>query len=161
MSEIIINSNTIHQKIIMLRGVQVMIDSDLAELYVVETKNLNRAVSRNIDRFPDHFRFQLTAEEYSEYERTLRFQNGTLNGDGSLRSQLVTLNEVDPLRSQIATLETGRGRHRKYLPYAFTEQGVSMLSAVLNSETAIRVSIQIIDTFVEMRRFIAKSYTYE
>ena len=108
-----------------------MIDSDLAEMYQVETKNLNRAVSRNKDRFPENFRFQLNQIEFDEYEKTLRFQNGTL--------------------------ENGRGKHRKYLPYVFTEQGVSMLSAVLRSETAIKVSIQIIDAFVDMRKFISQN----
>lgn len=107
-----------------IRGVDVMLDHDLAVLYGVTPGRLNEQVKRNINRFPLAFRFQLSQEEY------------------------------DFLRSQIATLETGRGKHRKYLPYAFTEQGVSMLSAVLRSETAVKVSIQIINAFVEMRRFL-------
>lgn len=108
-----------------VRGEQVMLDSDLAELYGVETKVFNQAVSRNAKRFPERFRFQLTKEEHE-----------------SLRSQIVTSNE------------RGRGG-RRYLPYVFTEQGVSMLSAVLRSDTAIEVSIKIMDAFVEMRHFIA------
>ena len=115
----------IQSMIFTIRGVQVMVDSDLAKIYGVEIKRLNEQVKRNIVRFPQEFRFQLTQ------------------------------NEFDFLRSQNATLETkSRGQHRKYLPYVFTEQGVSMLSAVLRSETAVKVSIKIINAFVEMRRFI-------
>lgn len=116
-----------------------MIDSDLAELYGVKIKRLNEQVKRNSERFPVDFCFQLSEEEYT----TLSLY-GTSVGE-------------DVLRSQIATLEikNKRGQHRKYLPYAFTEQGVAMLSAVLRSETAIKTSIQIINAFVAMRRFIA------
>src|SRR5690606_20348107 len=120
-----------------LRGRQVMLDSDLAEMYGVETKRLNEQVKRNIARFPDSFRFQLTEAEFEEL---------TLKIASSNKSEL---------RSQIATLENERGKHRKYLPYVFTEQGVSMLSAVLRSDTAIQVSIHIMNAFVEMRKVIA------
>lgn len=99
--------------IYVIRNRQVMVDSDLAMLYQVETKRLNEAVKRNIARFPEEFRFQLTEEEAK-----------------SLRSQFATLNEND-----------GRGKHRKYLPYVFTEQGIAMLSAVLRSDVAVQVSI--------------------
>jgi len=116
-----------------------MVDSDLAEMYEVETKYLTRAVSRNIQRFPEQFRFQLTQEELEN----LRCQIGTSSSES--------------LRFQNGTLEKGRGKHRKYLPYVFTEQGVSMLSAVLRSEIAIKVSIQIMDAFVGMRKFIANN----
>ena len=119
----------IKSMIYVVRNQQVMIDSDLAMLYQVETKRLNEAVKRNIARFPEEFRFQLTAEETE-----------------SLRSQFATLNEND-----------GRGKHRKYLPYVFTEQGIAMLSAVLRSDVAIQVSISIMKSFVEMRRFIANN----
>ena len=119
----------IKSMIFVVRNQQVMIDSDLAILYQVETKRLNEAVKRNIARFPEEFRFQLTAEETE-----------------SLRSQFATLNEND-----------GRGKHRKYLPYVFTEQGIAMLSAVLRSDVAIQVSISIMKSFVEMRRFIANN----
>ncbi len=123
---IIIDSETIQNKIYTVRGIQIMLDEDLAILYEVEPKRLNEQVKRNIERFPEKFRFQLTEEEY------------------------------EILRSQFATLRfhKGWGTHRKYLPFAFTEQGVSMLSAVLRSKTAIEVSIKIIDTFVSMRKFI-------
>jgi hypothetical protein len=154
-------SANIQSMIFTIRGVQVMVDSDLAAVYEVETKILNRAVKRNIDRFPESFRFQLTEKEYDSLrcqigtlnEKNLIFHSGTSNDDDSLRSQIVT-SSGESLRSQIATTETGRGKHRKYLPYVFTEQGVSMLSAVLRSDTAVKVSIQIINAFVEMRRFI-------
>ena len=106
-----------------IRDKQVMLDSDLATLYQVETKILNKAVKRNLDRFPDKFCFQLTDEE------------------------------SDFLRFQIGTSNVGRGG-RRYLPYVFTEQGIAMLSAVLRSDVAVRVSIEIMDAFVEMRRML-------
>ncbi|MDT3740242.1 MAG: ORF6N domain-containing protein [Candidatus Kapabacteria bacterium] len=124
-----------------------MIDKDLAEIYQVETKVLNQAVKRNIERFPESFRFQLTNEEYAE-------QLSNNDRIDSLRSQTVTLNTVQFLRSQTVTLKNERGRHRKYLPYVFTEQGIAMLSAVLRSEVAVQVSIQIMQAFVEMRRML-------
>ena len=109
-----IDKQNLQDKIYTIRGLQVMLDRDLADLYNVETKNLNRAVNRNIERFPQSFRFQLTQEEYE-----------------NLRSQSDNLSSKDSLRFQFGTLENGRGKHRKYLPYVFTEQCVSMLSAVL------------------------------
>ena len=114
----------IQKHIYTIRGVQVMLDEDLAVLYGVETRRINEQVRRNIERFPKKFMFQLSKDEY------------------------------DSLRSQNAILETSRGKHRKYLPYAFTEQGVAMLSAVLRSETAVKVSIRIMEAFVAMRRFM-------
>lgn len=117
---------TIREKIYHVRGLQVMLDSELSELYGIETRSFNQAVKRNEERFPESFRFQLTADEYD-----------------SLRSQTVTLKPLS------------RGQHRKYMPYVFTEQGVAMLSAVLKSKTAIEISIQIMHSFVEMRKFFA------
>ena len=108
-----------------VRGQQVMLDKDLATLYGVEAKVLNQAVKRNVERFPDDFRFQLTKEE-------------------CLRSQIVTLNEK-------------QGQHLKYMPYAFTEQGVAMLSSVLRSQTAIEVNIRIMRAFVSMRHFMVNN----
>ena len=130
----------IKDKIHTIRGVQVILDRDLAELYEVETKYLNKMVKRNIERFPDSFMFQLTKNE----ERSLRFQNGTLYN-------------TEDLRSQNATITNKRGKHRKYLSYAFTEQGVAMLSGVLRSDKAVEVSIKIIEAFVAMRKFITKN----
>lgn len=147
----IIPQSNIRALIYTLRGEQVMLDSDLAEIYGVEIKVFNQAVKRNIERFPATFRFQLTKEEYDRLKNRIEASSS----DDSLRCQIGTLETDTALRSQFVTLEQGgRGHHRKYLPYAFTEQGVSMLSAVLRSETAIKVSIQIINAFVEMRRFI-------
>lgn len=126
-----------------------MLDSDLATLYGVETKVFNQAVKRNIARFPNAFRFQLDEEEYANW----RSQIVTSNNEYNLKSQ----NEISGLRSQIVTLESGRGKHRKYLPYVFTEQGVAMLSAVLRSETAVAISIQIMQAFVAMRHFVQEN----
>ncbi len=136
----IINSQQIRHMIFTIRGLQVMVDSDLAEMYGVETKRLNEQVRRNMERFPEKFRFQLTKEEL---QNLMSHFDGSSSGENSLRSQFATLEE------------TGRGKHKKYLPYVFTEQGVSMLSAVLRSKTAVQVSIQIMDAFVNMRKFIA------
>ena len=127
----------IENKIFTVRGLSVMLDSDLALLYGVETKRINEAVKRNINRFPEWFMFQLT---YTEWEN-LRFQIGTSSNEGENAS-----------RSQIATLENQKGKHRKFLPFAFTEQGVAMLSAVLKSETAVKVSIQLMEAFVSLRK---------
>jgi phage regulator Rha-like protein len=129
---------TIERKIYLVRGQKVMLDSDLAELYGVETRVLNQSVRRNIMRFPLDFRFQLTAEE-SE----------------ALRCQAGILELHDYLRSQFVTLKPGRGKHRKYRPYVFTEQGVAMLSSVLNSDRAVQVNITIMRAFVKLREMIA------
>ena len=117
----------IQDKIYEIRGQRVMLDRDLAEMYGVETKALNKAVKRNIERFPDRFMFQLTREECS------RFQFGTLNECAE---------------------KQGRGSNVKYLPYVFTEQGVSMLSAILRSPSAVQVCITIMDAFVQMRSYL-------
>jgi hypothetical protein len=125
-------SNTpIASKIVVFRDVQVMIDRDLAELYGVETKRLKEQVNRNIERFPEQFMFQLSLDEYQNVKK-------------SLWSQIATIENNEDLR----------GRHTKYLPYAFTEQGVAMLSAVLRSEKAVRVSIEIMNAFVQMRHYL-------
>lgn len=144
----------IESKILYLRGQKVMLDYDLAVLYGVETKKLNQAVKRNMERFPDDFMFQLTKMEAD----ILRSQFVTSNL-GS-RSQFVTLNSKNGQdktisRSQIATLKVRRGENIKYLPYAFTEQGVAMLSSVLRSKRAIEVSIAIMRIFVNIRKFIS------
>ncbi len=125
-----IDTGCIRELVYTVRGVQVMLDADLARLYQVETKNLNKAANRNTERFPEDFRFQLTKEEYE----SLRFQFGTSN-------------EKEP---------QGRGG-RRYYPYVYTEQGISMLSSVLRSSVAINVSVSIMRAFVEMRRFIASN----
>ncbi len=133
-----ITPQAVTTRIVSLRGVQVLLDTHLAEMYAVETKALNRAVKRNAARFPESFCFQLTAEEWAD-----------------LRCQSATSDSADSLRFQSGTLNIpARGQHRKYLPFAFTEQGVAMLSAVLHSDTAVEVSIRIINAFVEMRKLM-------
>lgn len=128
----------IQNRIYEIRGERVMLDRDLAALYEVETKVFNQAVKRNIKRFPADFMFSLTKEEWEN----LRFHIEALE------------NQSNPLRSQIVTLKSGRGQHSKYLPYAFTEQGVAMLSGILNSNQAINMNIAIMRAFVEVRRVL-------
>lgn len=130
----------IKNKIFTFRGVQVMIDRDLAKLYEIPTKRLNEQVKRNLERFPEEFMFQLTDQEFE----SLKEQIGNSASDNSLRSQIATLENKESLR----------GKHRKYLPYAFTEQGVAMLSSVLNSKTAIQINIEIIKSFIALRKFV-------
>lgn len=120
----ITSTSRIEQSIHLIRGQRVMLDSDLATLYGVTTKRLNEQVRRNLERFPPDFMFQLTREEH------------------------------DALRSQFATLKVGRGRHRKYLPYAFTEHGAVMLASVLNSPTAVQASIQVVRAFIRLREML-------
>lgn len=127
---------SIQNRIYEIRSQRVMLDFDLAQLYDVETKVLNQAVKRNFKRFPEDFMFRLSGAEWD-----------------SNRSQIVTTSENNTgLRSQIVTLKMGRGQHAKYLPYAFTEQGVAMLSGILNSNKAIAMNIAIMRVFVEIRR---------
>ncbi len=115
----------IEERILIVRGLRVMLDEDLARLYAVPVKVLNQAVRRNMARFPSDFMFKLR------------------------------LDEQRLLRSQIVTLDEGRGRHRKYPPLAFTEQGVAMLSSVLRSSRAVRVNIEIVRAFVRLRAWLA------
>ena len=123
-----ISNEEIKNLIYTIRGKQVMLDSDVAMLYNYETKKVNQAVKRNIDRFPERFCFQLTEEELE-----------------IMWSQIVTTSK----------LEDNKYRSKKYLPYVFTEQGIAMLSGILKSEVAVQVSIKIMDAFVEMRKFIS------
>ncbi|MBM4122585.1 MAG: ORF6N domain-containing protein [Nitrospira sp.] len=125
--ESLVSSERIEKSILLLRGHKVMLDSDLAKLYGVQTRVLNQAVRRNQSRFPADFMFRLNQ------------------------------NEAIALRSQFVILKSGRGQHRKYLPYAFTEQGVAMLSSVLNSERAVQVNIAIMRAFVRLREMIASN----
>ncbi|MGJ1484218.1 ORF6N domain-containing protein [Sphingobacterium multivorum] len=122
---LIITRKEIESRIYAIRGQQVMLDSDLAGIYQVETKVFNQAVKRNAERFPENFRFQLIQDEFDAI---------------NLRSQIVT-----------SSLNYGG---RRYLPYVFTEQGIAMLSAILRSEVAVKVSIEIMNAFVEMRRML-------
>lgn len=121
----------IEEKIYVIRGQRVMLDSDLAEVYGVETRRLKEQVRRNPSRFPKDFMFELTVEE--------------MHGVGSLRSQIATLNDN----------ESKRGRHSKYAPFAFTEHGAVMLASVLNSPTAVEASIVVVRAFVKMRAMLS------
>jgi hypothetical protein len=121
----IVPQEIIEKRIFLIRGQKVMLDFHLAGLYGVSTKRLNEQVKRNLRRFPSDFMFQLDQEEYNT------------------------------IRSHFATLNTGRGSHRKYLPYVFSEQGVAMLSSVLNSDKAIQVNIEIMRAFVRLREILA------
>lgn len=123
------DSANIQNMIYVVRGKQVMLDSDLAKLYQIETRVLNQSVKRNIKRFPVHYRFQLTREEYED-----------------LKSQIV-----------ISSIDDGNHGGRRNLPFVFTEQGIAMLSSVLKSDVAIQINIRIMDTFVEIRRYVANT----
>lgn len=124
-NHVIVDNKDIKNMIYTFRNQQVMVDSDLARLYQVTTGNLNKAVKRNLLRFPEHFCFQLTEHEY----KNLRFQNGSSSSNNNYGG-------------------------RRYMPYVFTEQGIAMLSAVLKSDIAVEVSVKIMNSFVEMRRFL-------
>jgi phage regulator Rha-like protein len=121
----LIPAERIERSILLIRGQKVLLDSDLASLYGVTTKRLNEQVKRNIERFPVDFMFQLNGEEH------------------------------EALRSQIATLKTGRGQHRKYRPYVFTEHGAIMAANVLNSPRAIEMSVYVVRAFVRLREVLA------
>ena len=132
----------IASKILFMRGQRVMLDKDLAKLYGISVKALNQAVSRNLKRFPCDFMYQITKQE-------VRF----------LRSQIVTLKaqlyvSQGDVKSEPQILPSKRGQHIKYLPYVFTEQGVAMLSSVLNSQRAIHVNISIMRAFVKLRELL-------
>jgi len=126
---VVVPTERIEKAILSIRGEKVMLDSDLAELYGVETKVLNQAVKRNLTRFPSDFCFQLSAEETGEADR---------------------------LRSQFVTSKTGRGG-RRYLPYAFTEHGALMLANVLNSERAAQTSVMVVRAFVKLRQLLSSN----
>lgn len=128
---------SIQNRIYEIRGERVLLDRGLATLYEIDVKVLNQAVKRNSKRFPKDFMFQLSKEEWED-----------------IRLQIETQEKDDSLRSQFVTLKTGRGSHSKYLPYAFTEQGVAMLSGILNSDKAIAMNIAIMRAFVEVRRVL-------
>jgi len=135
-NELIITQKQIENRIFIVRGILVMFDSDLAAMYKIPTSRLNEQVKRNLDRFPDDFMFQVTNVEWAD-----------------LQLQIVT----SSLRSQNAILKDNRGKHRKYLPYVFTEQGVAGLSGVLKSETAARVHVAIMRAFVDMRKLLKEN----
>ena len=154
-----ISNLQIEKKIFVIRGVQVMVDRDIAELYGVETRTLNQAVKRNLNRFPEEFMFQMNDEEFENWKSQIVTLNTNPVSDENLISQFVisrsqnsTLNNEDEiLMSQFATSSWGGIRKA---PYVFTEHGVTMLASVLKSETAVKASIQIVKAFVSMRHFV-------
>ncbi len=143
-----ISTLQIEKKIFVIRGVQVMIDRDIAELYGVETRRLNEQVKRNIERFPEEFMFQLNEEEFENWKSQIVISNP---GNDNWMSQIATSNSN--LMSQFATSSSDKMGLRKR-PFAFTEHGVTMLASVLKSETAVKASIQIVKAFVSMRHFV-------
>ncbi len=150
-----LSNEEIKSLIYTVRGKQVMLDSDVAMLYHYQTKRINETISRNRERFPENFCFQLTEDEVKKLKTQYTLVN--LNNENNLSQFVTSLKAEDiSLRSQIATLDKnkGRGRHRKYLPYVFTEQGIAMLSGLLKNDIAIQVSISIMNAFVEMRKFL-------
>jgi hypothetical protein len=126
----------IQRKIYEIRGLKVMLDFDLAEIYHVETRILNQAVKRNIRRFPSDFMFQLTKDEYD-----------------SMKSQIVMSSEIQNNSSQTVMSSTHKHRGNKYLPFAFTEQGIAMLSGLLHSDIAVEMNISIMRAFVVLRQY--------
>jgi phage regulator Rha-like protein len=153
------NVKIIHNKIYEIRGHKVMLDYEIAEMFEVETRTLNQAVKRNIERFPEDFMFQLTENEWG----MMRSQIATSSGSSALRSQNMTLNE-DILISQFVTskanssqivMSSNKNRGKSYRPYAFTEHGVTMLASVLRSEKAVKVSIAVVRAFISLKQYIA------
>jgi len=134
------NANIIREKIYVIRGQKVMLDFDLAELYEIETKVFNQAVKRNIDRFPEDFMFRLTEEEWE----------GLANWSQIVTSSEVTENQISENSSQIV-MNSRKHRGKVYLPYAFTEHGVTMLASVLKSEKAVQMSIAVVRAFVALK----------
>ena len=166
--EIIIKANTdieiIRHHIYEVRGLRVMLDRDLAELYGVETRVLNQAVRRNADRFPEDFMFRLDKGEMellrsqfvTSYPEQIITDNKAVSSEElRLRSQIVTLDKNnDDMSSQIV-MTKGRGQHSKYLPYAFTEHGALMLASVLKSPSAIQMSVMVTRAFIAMREALS------
>lgn len=127
----------IENKIFEIRGKQVMLDTDLAKMYGIETRRLKEQVRRNIERFPDDFMFELTKLEYD-----------------SLRSQIATLENQDVISGSQKETNNNRGKHSKYLPYVFTQEGVAMLSGILRTPVAVQVNINIMRAFVAVRNYL-------
>jgi hypothetical protein len=135
-----LSADRLGQLIYEIRGQRVMLDSDLAAIYGVETKAFNRAVKRNRDRFPKDFMFQISSNEWKNLKYQIDISSPTARSRG--------------LRYQIGTLTTGRGQHRKYLPHVFTEHGSIMAANVLNSQRAVQMSIFVVRAFLKMRSLL-------
>jgi hypothetical protein len=151
---IILKPENLARLVFFIRGEKVMLDSDLATLYGVEARALNQAVARNRKRFPADFMFRVSRKEHESLRSQFVISNEAGTTDDSLQSVMRSPgSRHDHLTSQIVTSKKGRGG-RRYLPYAFTEQGVAMLSSVLRSERAVEVNIAIMRTFVQLRRLM-------
>lgn len=137
---VVVALERIESQILLIRGQKVMLSTHLAKLYEVETRALIQAVKRNIDRFPEDFMFRLTTEE-----------------SANLKVQSVILNETDAAVSRSQSVILKRGQNIKYPPYAFTEQGVAMLSSVLRSPRAVMVNVEIMRAFVRLRQMLASN----
>lgn len=155
------NTNIIRNKIYEVRGQKVMLDFDLAELYGVETRALNQAVKRNNNRFPEDFMFQLTTEEWENWSQIV-------TSSGDRRSQIVisyqektedTDNQSDENSSHFVMSSRKTNRGKVYLPYAFTEHGVTMLASVLRSEKAVNMSIAVVRAFIALKEYAVRQHT--
>lgn len=160
----------IRDKIYEIRGQKVMLDFDLAELYGVETRIFNQAVKRNINRFPEDFMFQLTAEEWNssqivmsldteaevtDNQRSKRMSQNVISSEGEKDASEVIDNQRSERRSQFVT-SSARFRKKAALPYAFTEHGVSMLASVLRSEKAVQMSIAVVRAFIALKQYVSR-----
>jgi hypothetical protein len=160
----------IREKIYEIRGQKVMLDFDLAELYGVETRIFNQAVKRNINRFPEDFMFQLTAEEWNssqivmsldteaevtDNQRSKRMSQNVISSEGEKDASEVIDNQRSERRSQFVT-SSARFRKKAALPYAFTEHGVSMLASVLRSEKAVQMSIAVVRAFIALKQYVSR-----
>jgi hypothetical protein len=156
----LIPAERIERRILLLRGHKVMLDFELAELYGVEARTLNQAVKRNGERFPDDFMFQLSEEETLLVMRSQNVTTSSLNSSQTVMSSGATSSKsTEPPSSSWSQIVTSSKKHRglAYRPYAFTEQGVAMLSSVLRSPRAVQVNIAIMRTFVQLRQMLASS----
>lgn len=165
------DANIIRGKIYEIRGQKVMLDFDLAELYGVETRVFNQAVKRNAERFPEDFMFRLTADEWERYgTQDAQIIDDQPDGNSSqivmssaevIQDAQISDNETIGMSSQIVMTSEGgtnsrKNRGKAYLPYAFTEHGVTMLASVLKSEKAVRMSIAIVRAFITLKEFVSK-----
>ena len=152
MTQIIPKPENLAQLVFLIRGEKVLLDADLAMLYGVETGALNRAVKRNIERFPDDFMLRLTSEEWENLKCQIGISNASASSSGNSSQTVMSGSKNKALKSQIVISSEHGGR--RAIPYAFTEQGIAMLSSVLRSQRAVEVNIAIMRTFVQLRRLM-------
>ncbi|MCL2028606.1 MAG: ORF6N domain-containing protein, partial [Bacteroidales bacterium] len=158
----LINFDDVNNKIITIRNENVILDSDVAALYNVETKEINQAVRNNPNKFPEGYIVRLTKDEWSNLKSKFSISNGedslrskflTLNDTDNLKSKISTSNTEDSLRSKFSTLDKqGRGQHKKYAPCVFTEKGLYMLATILKSPQATETTIAIVEAFAKLKQ---------